>query len=120
MREKTTLESLRRKLATLAGSSGMALSAYDVDRFLSQGAYYFYDSTLDGPPRVAEVERLVGLKIPRWPLTNQGTVNETFALLDARPLKGLASAPQRGCCGSVDTLVLEMSGLRKSGRNCAD
>jgi hypothetical protein len=94
MQEKTTLDSLRRKLATLSGSSGLALSAYDVDRFLSLGPYYFYDAALDGPPRVAEVERLVLLGIPRWPLINQETVNETFALLDARPLKGLASAPQ--------------------------
>ena len=94
MQEKTTLDSLRRKLATLAGSSGLALVPYDVDRFLSLGPYYFYDSVLDAPPRVAEVERLVKLGIPRWSLTNQGTANETLALLEARRSKGLASVPQ--------------------------
>jgi hypothetical protein len=94
MQEKTTLDSLRRKLATFAGSSGLAFIPYDVDRLLSLGPYYFYDPVLDGPPRVSEVERLVRLGIPQWPLTNQGTVNETFALLETRRRRGLASIPQ--------------------------
>ena len=70
MREKTTLESLTRKLSALAESSGMALSPYDVDRFLALGPYYFYDPALDGPPTVESVETLVRLGVPRWPLSS--------------------------------------------------
>ena len=121
MQKKTTVEQLLRELSTISETFGMALAPYDIDRFLALAPYYFYDPALDAAPTVESVETLVRLGVPRWPLTNQGTVNETFALLDARLLKGLASAPpKRGCCGSVDTLVLGMSGLRKSGRNCAD
>jgi hypothetical protein len=72
----------------------MALSPYDVDRFLALGPYYFYDPALDGPPTVESVERLVKLGVPRWPLTNKGTVNEVFSLLEARRSRGLASVPQ--------------------------
>jgi hypothetical protein len=94
MREKTTLESLRRKLSVIAESYGMALAPYDVDRFLALGPYDFYDPVLDGPPSVESVERLVRLGIPRWPLINKGTVAEVFSLLEARRSKGLASVPQ--------------------------
>jgi hypothetical protein len=94
MREKTTLKQLRSKLSELTATSGVALAPYDVDRFLALGPYYFYDSALDGPPRVSEVERLVRVGIPRYPLINQGTVAEVSNLLDARRSKGLASVPQ--------------------------
>jgi hypothetical protein len=46
---------------------------------------------LDGPPRVSDVDRLVRLGIPRPLLLDQGTVNETFALLEALRRRGLAS-----------------------------
>jgi hypothetical protein len=94
MRSKTTFELLRRKLATLSESYGRARSPYDVDRFLALGPYYFYDRVLDGPPRVAEVERLVRLGIPRYPLVNKGTVDEVISLSETRRSKGLASVPQ--------------------------
>jgi hypothetical protein len=94
MREKTTVELLKRKLAELTATSGMALSPYDVDRFLALGPYHFYDPALDGPPTVESVETLVKLGVPRWPLTNKGTVAEVFSLLEARRLRGLASVPQ--------------------------
>jgi hypothetical protein len=94
MREKTTLQALRRKLSVIAESYGMALAPYDVDRFLALGPYAFYDPVMDGPPSVESVERLVRLGIPRHPLINRGTVAEVFAILDARRSKGLASVPQ--------------------------
>ena len=94
MQKKTTVELLRRKLSTISETYGMALAPYDVDRFLSLGSYHFYDPTLDAAPTVESVETLVKLGVPRWPLTNKGTVNEVFAILDARRSRGLASAPQ--------------------------
>jgi hypothetical protein len=94
MHLETTVEQLRRKLSTISETYGMALAPYDVDRFLALGPYYFYDAALDGPPTVESVETLVKLGVPRWPLTNKGTVAEVFAILDARRSKGLASVPQ--------------------------
>jgi len=103
MQKKTTVEQLGRKLSTISETYGMALAPYDIDRFLALAPYYFYDPALDAAPTVESVETLVRLGVPRWPLTNQGTVNETFALLDARLLKGLASAPQSAAAAGAWT-----------------
>src|SRR6516165_8975830 len=94
MQKKTTVESLRRKLSTISETYGMALAPYDIDRFLALGPYHFYDPTLDAAPTVESVETLVKLGVSRWPLTNKGTVNEVFAILDARRSRGLAGVPQ--------------------------
>ena len=94
MQKKTTVEQLLRELSTISETFGMALAPYDVDRFLSLGSYHFYDPTLDAAPTVESVETLVKLGVPRWFLTNKGTVSEVFAILDARRSRGLASVPQ--------------------------
>ena len=92
MREKTTLESLRRKLAPFSDGYGTALAdPLDIDRFLASGPHRFYDSALDAPPSVKAVETLVKLGIPRQFLTSRGVVGEAVALLKVRREKSLAS-----------------------------
>ena len=66
MREKTTLDSLRRKLATLSGLCGMERDPFDLDTFLAlEAGYRFDDPALRAPPTVGSVETLARLGCPR-------------------------------------------------------
>jgi hypothetical protein len=115
MQKESTLDSLRRKLSAIAASGGSPLDAYDFDRFLVRLPLRYYDSDLDSPPTVQQVNTLVKLGVPRWPLINQGTVNETWALLEARRSKGLASVPQARLCATEGTPAPGLLNLPKSG-----
>jgi hypothetical protein len=86
--------SLRRKLSAIAASGGSPRDAYDLDRFLVRLPLRYYDSDLDSPPTVQQVNTLVKLGVPRWPLINRGIVGEVFALLKARRENGLSSVAQ--------------------------
>jgi hypothetical protein len=94
MQKESTLDSLRRKLSAIAASGGSPLDAYDLDRFLVRLPLRYYDSDLDSPPTVQQVNTLVKLGVPWWPLINRGIVGEVFALLKARREKGLSSVAQ--------------------------
>jgi hypothetical protein len=95
MREKTTLEELRRKLAALTQAYRTIRDPYDLDTFLELAAgTRFYDADLDKPPSVKAVETLAKLGVPRWALTSRGIVSEIEHLLAVRRGKGLASINQ--------------------------
>ena len=91
MREKTTLESLRRKLSTLSELCGLERDPLDLDTFVAlEAGCHFSDPGLRAPPTVGSVETLTRLGCPRWSLTSK----EVFDLLRARRKRGLASVAQ--------------------------
>jgi hypothetical protein len=91
MQRETTLESLRRKLATLSEACGLERDPLDLDTFVAlEAGCHFSDPALRAPPTVGSVETLTRLGCPRWSLTSK----EVFDLLRARRKRGLASVAQ--------------------------
>jgi hypothetical protein len=122
MQEKTTAEEWRSKTfaylfakhAAISNSSGSPLDPYVMDRFLVRLPLRYYDSDLDSPPTVQQVNTLVKLGVPRWPLINQG-VNERGPCWKRDVRKDLLLSPKPGSCATEGTPAPGLLNLPKSG-----
>jgi hypothetical protein len=93
MHLETTVELLKRKFETLAGSRPARSDPFDLDRLLVRAPLFFNDRYLDAPPSARSVSALVEAGCPAWALVSRGVVNRVAALLSARQNQGLASIP---------------------------
>jgi hypothetical protein len=101
MQRETTLDLLKRKFETLAGSRPARSDPFNLDRLLVRAPLLFNGRYLDAPPSAGSVAALVEAGCPAWALVSRGVVNRVAALLAARQSRGLASVAQAYNLGSA-------------------